>query len=581
LGLARDMPTRMKLKPKFWDYHDAAAGPYKPLFNFRRIWKMAVILTSGVVLLPLISITVIDYLVTQHAIESEILLRTARLVSNTRRTVSYFLGERKAALDFIDRDNTFEALNDPTRLAAILENLKKGFGGFVDLGVIDSLGRQRTYVGPYKLEGRNYSGQEWFKQVLDRGVYISDVFLGFRNVPHLIIAVKHNRPDGSFYLLRTTLDTETFKDILSRLEVSGLGDFFIINRQGALQTPSLYHGKVFEKVSLPIPEYAPETRVFEWKNAEAPPLIIGYRYIEDTPFILMVVKQKEALMRPWYETRMKLIGFLAASIVAILIVILGGATYLVDQLYEADQRRITTLHQVEYSNKLASIGRLAAGVAHEINNPLAIINEKAGLIKDLFTLKDDYVKDQKIIGLVGSVLTSVERCATITRRLLAFARHMETSIKQPINLRDLIHDVLGFLAKEAEYRSISVTVDVPENIPQFESDRGRLQQIFLNIFNNAFAAMSDGGRLEVTVRGEDKNFVSVSIADNGCGIPEEDLKRVFEPFFTTRANKGGTGLGLSITYGLAQELGGSISVKSEVGKGTTFIVFLPLNREEG
>ncbi|MFH1243563.1 MAG: ATP-binding protein [Pseudomonadota bacterium] len=574
------MSIRVRLKPKFWDYHDAAAGPYKPLFNFRRIWKMAVLLTSGVVLLPLIFITVVDYLVTQHAIESEILLRTARLVSNTRRTFSYFLDERMAALDFIDRDNTFEALNDPTRLATILENLKKGFGGFVDLGVIDSLGRQRTYVGPYRLEGKNYSEQEWFKHVLDRGVYISDVFLGFRNVPHLIIAVKHNRPDGSFYLLRATLDTERFKDILSRLEVSGLGDFFIINRQGALQTPSLYHGKVFEKLSLPVPEYAPETRVFEWKNAEGPPLIIGYRYIEDTPFILMVVKQKEALMRPWYETRMKLIGFLAASIVAILIVILGGTTYLVDQLYEADQRRITTLHQVEYSNKLASLGRLAAGVAHEINNPLAIINEKAGLIKDLFTLKDDYAKDQKLVGLVGSVLTSVERCATITRRLLAFARHMETSIKQPINLRDLIHDVLGFLAKEAEYRSISVTVDVPDNIPQFESDRGRLQQILLNIFNNAFAAMSDGGRLEITARAEDKNFVSVSIADNGCGIPEEDLKRVFEPFFTTRANKGGTGLGLSITYGLAEELGGSISVKSEVGKGTTFIVFLPLIREK-
>ncbi len=574
------MSIHDKLKPKFWDYHDVAAGPYRPLFNFRRIWGMAVLLTCGVVLIPLIFITIVDYHVTQHDVESEILLRTARLVSNTRRAVSYFLAERKAALDFIDKDNTLEALKDASRLANILENLKKAFGGFVDIGVIDSSGNQKNYVGPYDLAGENYSDQEWFKHALDRGVYISDVFLGHRKIPHLIIAVKHNRPDGSFYLLRATLDTERFKDILSNLELSEQGDAFVINHQGRLQTPSLYYGKVFEKILLPIPEYAPETRVVEWKNVNGVPLIIGYRYIEDTPFILMVVKQKDALMTPWYNTRTKLIGFLVVSVITILIVILGGATYLVTQIYKADQRRIITLHQVEYSNKLASIGRLAAGVAHEINNPLAIINEKAGLIKDLFTIKDEFARDQKLIGLVNSVLTSVERCATITRRLLTFARHMESTSTHPVNLKELIHDVLGFLAKEAEYKSISISVNVADDVPQFESNRGRLQQIFLNIINNAFAALDDGGHLDISAKREDKDLVSIIFTDDGCGIAKDELNRIFEPFFSTKTGQGGTGLGLSITYGLVQELGGKISVTSELGKGTRFTIVLPLKMEK-
>jgi two-component system NtrC family sensor kinase len=568
-----------RFKPKFWDHEDVAAGPFKHLFNFRRIWKLAVALTAGVALIPLVLVTMTDYNVTQHAIESEVLLRTSRLVSNTRRTVSFFLAERKSALDFIVRDNSFETLNEPRRLAQILQNLKRGFGGFVDLGVIDALGGQRTYVGPYTLEGKDYSDQEWFRQVLDRGVYISDVFLGFRHEPHLVIALKHKLQDGSFYVLRATLDTERFKDLLSQLEVSGMGDAFIINHEGTLQTPSQYHGKVLEKISLSIPEFSTKTEVLEEKGPKKEPLLVGYAYIADTPFILMIVKQKAELMKPWYTTRTQLLWFLAGSVTVILLVILGVATYLVNKIHTADQKRVMTLHQVEYSNKMASLGRLAAGVAHEINNPLAIINEKAGLIKDLFTLKKEYAENQKLMGIVDSVLGSVNRCATITRRLLNFARHQDVNI-QALDVKEVIQDVLGFLGKEAEYRSIAISVKAMGDIPPLEGDRGRLQEIFLNLFNNAFAALSDGGHLDISIRRQAEDAVSVKVADDGCGISENDLKRVFEPFFSTRVKKGGTGLGLSITYGLVREIGGDIEVQSELGVGTAFTVTLPLRMKK-
>jgi two-component system NtrC family sensor kinase len=562
------------LRPDFWDHEDVAAGPYKHLFNFRRMWKSAVILTAVVALAPLVFMTVVDYNVNQQAIESDISYQTARLVSNTRRSVSFFLSERKSALNFIDKDNTYAELSDPMRLTALLDNLKKGFGGFTDLGVIDASGLQHCYVGPYNLAGINYSDQDWFRDLLESGVHISEVFLGFRQQPHLVLAVKHDLPDGNFYVLRASIDTQKFNDLLAEVEVSGQGDVFLVTREGALQTPSRFFGNALDRLPLEVPEFAEKTKVME-NHLQAEPLVIGYAFIQETPFVLMAVKKKAALMKPWNETRRKLIVFLAISISIILLVVLGVATFLVNQIFAADHKRVMALHQVEYANKMASLGRLSAGVAHEINNPLAIINEKAGLIKDLFTLGRQFAEDSKLLGLVDAILYSVERCGAITRRLLNFACHMDVRPRL-LDVGGVVQDVLGFLGKEAEFRSIDVSVQVDPEVPQIESDPGRLQEIFLNLINNALAAMADGGRLAINVRRTDDNFICVTVADTGCGIPEAIMHRIFEPFFSTKSASGGTGLGLSITYGLIQEIGGEIRVKSEVGRGTEFSVFLPL-----
>jgi len=239
---------------------------------------------------------------------------------------------------------------------------------------------------------------------------------------------------------------------------------------------------------------------------------------------------------------------------------------------------VTALHQVEYANKLASIGRLAAGVAHEINNPLAIINEKAGLITDLLKTQPESQLRTRLIQQTDVISDSVQRCAAITRRLLGFARHMDVSIGD-VNLEEVIKSVLSFLRNEAQHRAINIDINVPPDIPVFKSDRGKLQQIFLNLINNAFAALEDGGNLTIEAKRTSNDSLTVSVIDDGCGIPPEDLKLVFEPFFSTKTKKGGTGLGLSITYGLVQEIGGSIDVISHVDEGTRFNIVLPLKPE--
>jgi signal transduction histidine kinase len=261
----------------------------------------------------------------------------------------------------------------------------------------------------------------------------------------------------------------------------------------------------------------------------------------------------------------------------ILLVTLGVATHLVNRIHEADQERLDTLHQVEYASKMVSLGRLASGVAHEINNPLAIINEKAGHIKDIFTLTDTYARDPKLIGLVDSVISTVQRCAKVTRGLLNFARHLNLSV-QAIDLKEIINEVQGVLAKEAEIRSITVGISIADDIPSFESDRGKLEQVFFNLFNSAVGAMNDGGHLEITAGQKNKDYVSVAFTDNGRGIPESDLKHIFEPFYYSKTGHSGTGLGLAVTYAMVQEIGGKISVTSNPGQGTCFEISIPIKK---
>lgn len=564
------------LKPKFWDHEDVAAGPHTQLFNFRRIWKLTALLTTVVALIPLAFLAILDYRVTKIASASETVLRTSQFVSNAGRNISSFLGERRSVLNFIVKDNAFPDLQDPARLTVILDHLRKAYGGgFTDLGVIDPLGLLKTYAGPHDLGGKDYSREEWFREVLEQGVSISDIFQGAAEVPHLVIAVKSEAGNGSDYVLRATLEAERLSEFISH-EESGMDDAFIIDRRGMLQLPSHSEGKDFVAVSKAVPEDSIKTGVFEDRSQKGRPLIIGYAYIDETPFIVVAVKEKVAFMPSWHRIRTELPGFLIGGTAVIIFVILGAATFLLNMIYLADRRRVAALHEVEYANKMATIGKLAAGIAHEINNPLAIINEKAGLIRDIFTLEKKGAADEKLLGLVDSVIASVERCATITRRLLNFMRHEGVAVSS-LKLEEVVQEVLGFLRKEAQYRNIAVSVRVEDDVPDIKSDRGRLQEIFLNVINNAFGAMSDGGHLDIVIKREGGQSVSVSFADDGCGIPAADLRRIFEPFYSTETKKYGTGLGLSITFGLVQEIGGMISVGSREPRGTCFTIQLPLH----
>jgi len=566
-----------KLKPIFWD-EDLKAGPIKSHFHFRRIWEITMLLTAGVTLVPLITMGIIDYNLARESFESEALLRMDQLVSNTRRSVSFYLAERKNALDNVVRYNAYQTLTVPAHLESHLVDLKRNFADFTRLGIYDAQGKPVTNTGPD--DAPVSRGQKWMA-AKDTRIQITDTFRNRNAEPRFGISAGHGIPRGGYYTLRADLDARAVHEILKDLELGERADVFVVNTTGVLQTPSRYYGNILEKVQLPRLSFARDIGVTERKDNQGEAVIIGYADVEGSPFMLMIVQPKSELMKSWLDTHMKLIWILALSILVVIMVIIGVGTYLVDMIFKSDQERAMIQHRAEHTNQMASIGRLAAGVAHEINNPLAIINEKAGLVKDLFTFKEEYKGDDRLMQQMDHIIGSVERCAYITKRLLRFARHIDDIQVREIDLSDVIHETLEFLHKEAEYRSITVEMDASEDIPRIMSDRGKLQQIFLNLINNAFAAMSDGGHLEVRIEQNAEDAVSVHVTDNGIGISRHNIKRIFEPFFSTKKKNGGTGLGLSISYGLVQEINGRISVESELGQGTTFHITLPLVMDEG
>jgi two-component system NtrC family sensor kinase len=571
------------LWPQFSENDEEHLNPYYTFQNYRETWGMTIFILMTTALVPLLVMAFIYYQLIETSINTESLLRTEQLASNTRRAVTFFLEERLAALKFTINEVGYEQLTRSGVLSEVLRNLKLGFGGLTDLSVMTDTGAQVAYAGPFDLEGKNYSDQPWFMECQQRNACVSEIFSGYRGVPHIVVAVKSSRPDGRFFVLRATIETERLIQTLSSFKTGEHADIFLINRTGLLQTPSRFYEGESHQMELPVPAFSDRTEAKIATDRDGRPIIVGYAFIDadiaPTQFILMVVKQKAGMMKVWLDLRSNINLFLAASAVIIAIVITLTSTVMVNKIFHADREKAKTMVMAEQNCQLASIGQLAAGVAHEINNPLALINETAGYVRDLFLIKEQYKKDTELIEHIDTILDAVERCGTITRQLLGFARRFDIQT-QSIDLREMVTDVINFHKKEAEYRNIGIRLNIPDSLPLIETDRGKLQQIILNLVNNAFQAISDGCFLDIRAEMNGSEQVRLFIRDNGCGISEEHLNKVFEPFFTTKKEGQGTGLGLSITYGLVQKLHGHIAVQSKTGEGTTFVITLPIHTKK-
>jgi len=225
------------------------------------------------------------------------------------------------------------------------------------------------------------------------------------------------------------------------------------------------------------------------------------------------------------------------------------------------------------SERLASLGRLAAGVAHEVNNPLGGI-----LALTALTLEDCKPDDPNRENL-EEVLKQTERCRDIVKGLLDFSRQSEVSMEL-LDLNKVLQDTLSLLARQALFLNIRIVKEWDPDLPPVLADRPQLQQVFMNILLNAVQAMEERGTIAITTRRNSvDDFVEVQIADTGCGIPPDKIDQIFDPFFTTKSSGHGTGLGLSIAYGIVTKHRGNITLESTVGKGSTFTVRLPVASE--
>lgn len=532
---------------------------------------------------PLIATTVLSSLEYKNLLENEEREQLLWHTQGTQKTIEAFIHELQSVVKFTSRTFNYEALLEQENVSKLFHHLKDQYPGFVDLGVIGPSGIQQKYAGPFRLEGYDYSNQDWYVKVLARQLYMSDVFMGYRKLPHFVIAVSNKLPGKEeYWVLRLSIDYETLQNYISTVSTRASQDIFLVNNQGILQTRSNIFGELLEKHPF---LYRPQDgelviRSLKYKGTK---YLKSFVHIKNSPWILGIAKEAYMYGEKWslFQHRMRLI-FLGCTFLA-LMVIVPVVNSITARLREANDKRNLAMTEAEHTNKLASIGRLAAGVAHEINNPLAIIDQKAGLMTDLMELSEEFEHKEKLLQSIDGIEDAVERCKVITHRLLGFARRMDVAFEH-IDITDLLREVLSFLEKEALYSHIRFELAFAENLPLIFSDRGQLQQIFLNIINNAIDAIGKNGEITlIAALRDDEDILDICVHDTGPGMPPELIKRIFDPFFTTKEAGEGTGLGLSITYGLVKKLGGNITVESEVGKGTTFTVSLPVNdpKKEG
>ena len=503
------------------------------------------------------------------------------MVNTHAQDIDSFLNERLNNIQFLSDSCGFENLLDESVLQKKLSLLQQNYGDvFEDLGIITEAGVQEFYAGRFKLEKAQYSYAKWFPEAIESKYYISDVFLGLRSSPHFIVSVKRFYQRSPF-LLRATINFEAFNSLAENLRIGKTGSAFILNKKGEFQTKPHYDMLPNKTSYTNFIEAARKTNhktfVGEFRGpAEKGNLIYVAALLKNEDWILVYHQEKAEAFADLIHTQIAAAVVIAIGALLIAVMILIFFHRIINRFSEAEQEKEMMNRQIIETGKLASVGELAAGIAHEINNPVAIMVQEAGWIEDLLG-EEEFQKGENLEEFkraLKQVHTQGQRCKDITHKLLSFARKTEPSIEK-IQINQLIEEVVA-ITDMAAYNKISMNTYLDKNIPLIYGSPTEIQQVLLNLINNALYAMEkDGGKIDISSRLETEH-VLVIVEDDGPGIPEANLDRIFDPFFTTKPVGKGSGLGLSICFGIINKMGGEIDVHSAVDAGTRFEIRFPL-----
>ncbi|MFO7600282.1 MAG: ATP-binding protein [Candidatus Desulfacyla sp.] len=554
--------------------------------RYSRLKRMILGSMIGVPVVLFVIVLGIGYYYFTTSIETSTISSLKRIVEDHRQMIDSFLRERTANLEFVIHSNSFQDLVDPEHLYTVFLNLQKESSAFVDLGVFNEEGTHVAYHGPFKLVGRDYGREPWLKEVLKKGPYISDVFLGYRRVPHFIIAVAREQ-DAMKWVLRATIDTHLFNEMVKKVRIGKTGEAYLINAEGFFQSERRSGGGLMDQdpdISA-YPERHEGTRAFIDENPHGEKFLYATTWLGHKDWCLVVRQEKSDAFRALRSASYIICLILVVGISSIIAIAHFLTNRIVKRMERMDRERELLGVQLIRATGLAELGEMAAGFAHEINNPLQIIRSEQALMEailaDMREKGELPVTDDagELADSMAQIKLQVDRCAQITQAILKFGRKGEP-VSREVDLRTFIPEVTQMISKKASVQGIVLKEEISEETPLIQGDPSHIQQVLLNLFNNGMDAVtqkygSSGGQLTVGARPGADGRVEVWVRDNGCGISHENLNKIFSPFFTTKPVGKGTGLGLSVCYGIVDKMGGSMAVESEMGVGTTFTISLP------
>lgn len=360
--------------------------------------------------------------------------------------------------------------------------------------------------------------------------------------------------------MRATLDLELFRSLVENIGTGASGYAFILSKDGTLQT-RVRSGAFLSKDDYlsflsSKPETSADVGIVEKTNSEGKEFVDLVMRLNDGAWVLVHHQRADDVYADLYAARRSAILAFLVGVVGIVIGSIVLSNRMVKHVEQEAREKQAINQQLIEAGKLASLGELAAGVAHEVNNPVGIMLQEAGWMQDL--LEDEDLKSwpnlEEFSRCLNRMQTHGRRCKEITHKLLSFARKTDPTVKSA-QLNDLIKEVVDLSEQRARYSKVKIDTNLQEGLPTVNVSPSEVQQVLLNLINNSLDALGDkGGTISITSKTDGDQAV-VDVTDNGPGIPEANLTRIFEPFFTTKPVGQGTGLGLSICYGIVKNMG--------------------------
>ena len=548
---------------------------------YRALMKSMLMIGFFLPVIPMTLVSGVMFYQFHRAYNHHVNAHFVEMVQKGRQTIDNLLKRNLDDLRFVSKTFDVEKLCKEPFLKRVLDAMQMQGGSDVsDLSVINDKGGRVAYAGPDELRKVSNSNGER-PQEAAIGNHVGNYIIADDNGLFRFTLVVHRDWSEQRWMLKATIKPEALKEAIAALRPKETGSVYILNRAGQFlaQTDSdAISGKSLIKDFLRRNE-AEKEKVAVIQRIDG----FGHKHIYGTTplmrgdgFLVYGQRVSEVFSSLNRAKTIALIVFI------IIVLCLAANAYslsrkMVARMEEADRQKQKMNEQMFQTKKLASIGELALGVAHEINNPVAIMVEEAGWVGDL--LKEEEFREGNNLGEMRRALNQIRtqgmRCRDISYKLLSFARKTGSKV-QEIRIRELIEDSIAVAAKTADNKNFVVEKQFQEDLPLLTAPRTELQQVLVNLIHNAIDAMENQNGILTLSASRKNNQVVLDVSDNGPGISRENLAKIFDPFFTTKPVGKGTGLGLSICYGIIKELGGEITVNSEIGAGSTFHVVLPI-----
>ena len=459
----------------------------------------------------------------------------------------------------------------PTDLGTTFATFKKSLKWLDGVAVLSAHGAPLVEAGLPMPEDFAYA-----QQALPP-VTVTDVQAGPEGFARFFIMTDAAKPSPARSVVLSA-NAFLFSSLLDRERLGRTGEAFIINDSGILQTGSILHGGMLDRVDETLAGDGPTAeRVLRraWRGTE---LLYAVLPLDNVPgWRLVVQRDAKELAEARNSAALRFAGLGLLCLVTLGVAAVRACKSILEIQAKMDEDKARLSNCDLQVQKLDAISQLGVGIAHEVNNPLAIIGEEAGWMQDL--LRRESFKDNPDAGelrdSLRQIVTQTARSREITHKLLSFGGKTDGTIRD-VDMNSLVTDVVVLRRREASQKNIEIREELAGKLPVILSEPALLRQLLINLINNSMDAMPDGGTVTVSTVAGDDGGVRLEVRDTGFGIPHENLDKIFDPFFTTKPPGKGAGLGLSISHGILQRVGGRISVASTPGQGTTVTVELPV-----